>query len=79
LRQVLVSVYEALGVRLDPRTVGTLENLVPGISWEAAADALREELGERRVLVAVAPNRDLEARAASLRSRHVALPRTPPH
>jgi octanoyl-[GcvH]:protein N-octanoyltransferase len=75
MRAVLVSVYEALGLQLDPRTVGSLEDLLPGISWEAASSALRAELAARRVLVPPRPDAGLPARAAALRSRHVAEPR----
>jgi octanoyl-[GcvH]:protein N-octanoyltransferase len=75
LREVLVPVYEALGVELEPGTIGTLEDFVPGITWEAAAGALRAELAARRELVPTAPDATLEARAAALRPRHVSVPR----
>jgi lipoate-protein ligase A len=75
LREVLVPVYAALGVPLDPRTIGTLEDLVPGIAWEAAANALRAELAARRELAAAAPDPSRRTRAAALRPRHVAAPR----
>jgi octanoyl-[GcvH]:protein N-octanoyltransferase len=75
LREVLVPVYAALGLEIEPRTIGTLEDLVPGITWEDAAEALRAELAERRPLAPTALDADLEARAAALRERHVPAPR----
>lgn len=75
LREVLVAVYEALGVALDPRTIGTLEDLVPGIAHEAVAEALRAELAERRSLAPAGIDDDLRARAGALRERHVPQPR----
>jgi lipoate-protein ligase A len=75
LREVLVPVYDALGLQLDPRTVGALEDIRPGITWEAAAEALRIELASRRPLRPAALDDGVRARATSLRSRHVPAPR----
>jgi len=74
LREVLVPVYEALGVELEPGTIGTLEDLVPGITWEAAAGALRAELAARREPAPTALDASLDARAEALRQRHVPAP-----
>jgi octanoyl-[GcvH]:protein N-octanoyltransferase len=74
LREVLVAVYEALGLELAPSTVGTLEDLVPGITSQDAADALQAELAARRTLLPAAIDDRLRERAAALRSRHVAGP-----
>jgi len=72
LREVLVPVYEALGLLLEHSTIGTLDDLLPGITWEAAADALRTELATRGPLMAEAPDPGLRARAEALRD--VAVP-----
>jgi lipoate-protein ligase A len=44
VRDVLVPVYEALGLDWDPATTGAVADEVPGITWEDAAAALRAEL-----------------------------------
>ena len=44
VRDVLVPVYEALGLDWDPATTGALDQEVPGIGWEEVAAALRAEL-----------------------------------
>ena len=69
-RMVLVEVYEALGIPLDPATVGALEDLVPGVGWDAAAVAVRAELAERFDLVAGEPDPGALAGAAEFRARH---------
>jgi octanoyl-[GcvH]:protein N-octanoyltransferase len=75
LREVLVPLYEALGVPLEPRTIGSLEDLLSGITWDAAAEALRAELAARRTLLPAQLDIGLRTRAAALRSRHVPAPR----
>ncbi len=45
-RDVLVPVYEALGLDWDPATAGAVTDEVPGVSWEDVAQALKEELPE---------------------------------
>jgi lipoate-protein ligase A len=44
VRDVLVPVYEALGLDWDPATAGAVAQEVPGITWEDVAEALRAEL-----------------------------------
>ena len=44
VRDVLVPVYEALGLDWDPATAGAVANEVPGATWEEVAQALRAEL-----------------------------------
>ena len=44
VRDVLVPVYEALGLDWDPATAGAVADEVPGIAWEDVAQALLEEL-----------------------------------
>jgi hypothetical protein len=73
-RAAMVPVYAALGVPLDPGTVGALDDLVPGLRWEDAAAAVRTELGE---LVPEGAGDALLARARELRERHEPLTRPP--
>ena len=51
LREVLVPVYDALGLEWDPATAGSVEDEVPGVTTEAVADAIVAVLGERYDLV----------------------------
>lgn len=44
VRNILVPVYEALGLDWDPATAGAVSDEVPGVSWEDVATALRLEL-----------------------------------
>jgi len=44
VRDVLVPVYEALGLDWDPATAGAVADEAPGIVWEEAAHALAAEL-----------------------------------
>lgn len=49
-RDILIPVYAALGLDWDPDTAGALEDIVPGITLERAADAILAELGSNREL-----------------------------
>jgi octanoyl-[GcvH]:protein N-octanoyltransferase len=51
LRDVLVPVYDALGLEWDPATAGSVEDEVEGVTAEAVADAIVAVLGERYELV----------------------------
>lgn len=44
VRDVLVPVYEALGLDWDPATAGAVADEAPGVTWEDAAQALIAEL-----------------------------------
>jgi len=44
VRDILVPVYEALGLDWDPATAGSVADEVPGATWEDVSDALRAEL-----------------------------------
>ena len=46
-RDALVPVYTALGLEWDPATVGSLEEEVPGLTWEAAESALVDAFAAR--------------------------------
>jgi hypothetical protein len=41
VREVLVPVYRALGLEWNPDTVGSLEDDIPGMTWERAEATLR--------------------------------------
>jgi lipoate-protein ligase A len=51
VRDVLVPVYEALGLAWDPATVGSLRDEVPDLTWEAAAGAIEAAFAEVGELV----------------------------
>jgi octanoyl-[GcvH]:protein N-octanoyltransferase len=47
VRDVLIPVYEALGLDWEPATTGSVEDEVPGVTVEQVADVIVTELGER--------------------------------
>jgi octanoyl-[GcvH]:protein N-octanoyltransferase len=47
VRDVLVPVYRALGLAWDPRTSGSLQDEVPGVTWDAAVEAIVRRFTER--------------------------------
>ena len=47
VRSVLIPVYRALGLEWDPDTVGSLEDEVPGVTWEQAERAILEAFATR--------------------------------
>ena len=51
VRRVLEPVYRELSLAWDPRTVGAVDDEVPGGSWEAVRDAVLAEYGARYDLV----------------------------
>jgi octanoyl-[GcvH]:protein N-octanoyltransferase len=44
VRDILVPVYEALGLDWDPATAGAVADEAPGVSWDEVAQALESEL-----------------------------------
>jgi octanoyl-[GcvH]:protein N-octanoyltransferase len=46
VREVLMPVYEALGLDWDPGTAGSLAAEAPGVGWDDAAAAILAEYGE---------------------------------
>ncbi|HEV8420792.1 MAG TPA: lipoate--protein ligase family protein [Actinomycetota bacterium] len=46
VRDVLIPVYEALGLEWDPTTVGSVDDEVPGTSWEQVEEAILRRFGE---------------------------------
>jgi octanoyl-[GcvH]:protein N-octanoyltransferase len=65
-REVLVPVYEALGVELDPATVGALDDLVP-VTPEQALGTIIDSFATAEPLE---PDPAMLALAAELRARH---------
>jgi octanoyl-[GcvH]:protein N-octanoyltransferase len=51
IRDVLIPVYDALGLEWDPATAGSIEDEVPGVSVDDAIDAMLSELADRHELV----------------------------
>ncbi len=70
VREVLVPVYEALGLRWKPDTVGAVEDLAPGTDWHDVAAALLAELAADHELVEAAEDPAALALAHALRDRH---------
>lgn len=70
VRRVLEAVYRELSLGFDPKTVGAVEDEVPGGSWEAVRDAVVAEYGERYELVSGALDDDTLALAGELAPEH---------
>ena len=47
IKDVLVPVYEALGVGWDPDTTGSIQDEAPGTDYQAVLRAIRQEFGAR--------------------------------
>jgi lipoate-protein ligase A len=69
-RTVLEAVHAELELPLDPATVGAVEDLVPGVTVEAVAAALRHELAARGPLAELPLDTPTLAAARRLRERH---------
>jgi octanoyl-[GcvH]:protein N-octanoyltransferase len=70
VRDVLVPVYEALGLAWDPATAGSLRDEVPGLGWDDAARAILDAFASRHDLYEeVLPEKVLTA-ASKLVSVH---------
>jgi len=67
---VLIPVYEALGLEWDPTTTGSVEDEVPGISWEDMADAVLARFGQRLELEEEALPPEILTRARELAPLH---------
>ena len=72
IRDVLLPVNEALGLQWDQATVGSLQDEVPGITWEAAEGAIIEGFSERHDLIETPFDQGLMAQARSLEVLHLA-------
>jgi octanoyl-[GcvH]:protein N-octanoyltransferase len=72
IREVLVPVYDALGLAWDPNTVGSLEDELGSIQWESAAEAIIQEFARRYRLNEGQVSADTLARARELISLQMA-------
>lgn len=69
-RTVLEAVHADLAFPLDPATVGALDDLLPAITVDAVAAALRDELAARGPVISADPDAATLAAARALRPRH---------
>jgi octanoyl-[GcvH]:protein N-octanoyltransferase len=70
IREVLVPVYDALGLDWDPDTTGSLEDEVPGLTWYQAEIAIEKAFAARFDLEEGSVTDGTVARARKLASRH---------
>ncbi len=70
VRNVLIPVYEALDLEWDPATAGSLEDEVPGISWEEAAEAIIRRFADSYELVEDSLRPEIMDRAKDLQAAH---------
>jgi octanoyl-[GcvH]:protein N-octanoyltransferase len=71
---VLIPVYEALGLEWDPTTTGSVEDEVPGISWDEVAEAVLARFRQRSELVEEALPPEILTRARELAPLHEVPP-----
>jgi octanoyl-[GcvH]:protein N-octanoyltransferase len=74
VRQVLLPVYAALGLDWEPATVGSLEDEVPGLTWESAQGAVVDAFDRRFDLIERDLPGDVLRLAGQLRARHAVDP-----
>jgi octanoyl-[GcvH]:protein N-octanoyltransferase len=67
---VLVPVYEALALDWDPTTTGSVEDEVPGISWDEVAEAVLARFRQRSELVEETLPPEILTRARELAPLH---------
>ena len=72
VRDVLVPVYEALGLSFDPATAGSVEDELPGISLDDVEAALLEELSALYDVEQAELDEATLALARELRAEHLA-------
>lgn len=70
IREVLVPVYEALGLDWDPATAGSIADEAPDVGVERVADAIVAELGSRFELTDADFDAETLALAAELEPQH---------
>jgi lipoate-protein ligase A len=67
---VLIPVYEALGLEWDPATAGSVEDEVPGVSWNEVAEAILARFREGYDLVEESLPQEILAVARDLQPSH---------
>jgi len=70
VREVLVPVYRAMGLEWNPDTVGSLEDEIPGMTWERAEAGVVEAFGRRVELTDGRIGEGTLWLARTLRERH---------
>jgi lipoate-protein ligase A len=70
IRDVLLPVNAALGLEWDPSTVGSIQDEVPGTTWEETERAIVERFAERFHLTEGSVGDDVAAFARSLERSH---------
>jgi octanoyl-[GcvH]:protein N-octanoyltransferase len=70
VHDVLVPVYDALGLGWNPATVGSLEDEVPELTWDDAETAIAKAFAERFDLEEGSVSEETLARARDLAPRH---------
>jgi lipoate-protein ligase A len=70
VREVLLPVYEALGLDWDPGTVGSLADEVPGLGWDEAAGAVEKAFDDRFDLREARVDDETRSLARDLIPRH---------
>ncbi len=75
IRDVLIPVYRALGIPLDPRTVGDLRSAAPGVEVDDVAAAVVASVRRRCDVTEVSLPAETVNRGRALAARH--LPVTP--
>lgn len=70
IREVLVPVYQALGLAWDPRTVGSIEDEIGAVEWEDVREAVAEAFGMRFQVSPGTVSEEILARARGLVPDH---------
>jgi octanoyl-[GcvH]:protein N-octanoyltransferase len=73
VRDVLVPVYDALGLDWRPETTGSLDDEVPGVGWDSVCSALATEYAARYELEPAELDRETLALAQRLAPDHRSL------
>jgi lipoate-protein ligase A len=71
VREVLIPVYRALGLEWQPATAGALQDRIPGVTLDDAADAILAELGERATVVDASIDAGTMHLASALEADHL--------
>lgn len=70
VRDVLIPVYEALGLEWDPATAGSVQDEVPAVGWEDVATAILRRFAESYELLEERLSAEIKAKARALQSGH---------
>jgi octanoyl-[GcvH]:protein N-octanoyltransferase len=73
IREVLMPVYDALDLDWDPETTGSLEDEVPGVSWDEAETAIAKAFAARFDLEEGSVSKESLNQARDLAPRHAVL------